>query len=291
MEAQSEHNQPTMISTDDQSNAQSTRTTFTTRPTTPNKELVFQSQINSIEPFTGAPGQDATRWLTHTSNILQVQGFTTNSELNQLISGFLDGEALDWFQEQKKTNHDWFEFRAAFTQRFPSPPSIRNPFEHFQQLSNRRQGINETTVEYYSNVLKLCHQYNPRMSDVERVDHLKKGLRASLLEKVLDRNPITPEEFIDVVFKAESNQRILQVQLDMNGNTTNNMHRNQQGIDDVRFAPPAVTSRSRYEAPPNQQSRPSDRPQRRPNGPNADIVCYTCGEPGHISPRCPLNWN
>jgi hypothetical protein len=252
---------------------------------------VFQCQINSIEPFTGAPVQDATRWLTHASNILQVQGFTTNSELKHLISGFLDGEALDWFQEQKKTNHDWPEFRAAFTQRFPSPPSIRNPFEYFQQLSNRRQGINETIVEYYTNVLKLCHHYNPRMSDVERVDHLKKGLRASLLEKVLDRNPITPEEFIDAVFKAESNQRILQVQLDMNGNTTKNTHRNQQGIDDVRFPPPAATSRPRYDAPPNQHSRPSDRPQRRPNGSSADIVCYTCGEPGHISPRCPLNWN
>ena len=59
--------------------------------------------------------------------------------------------------------------------------------------------------------MKLCHHYNPHMSDVERVDHLKKGLRPSLLEKVLDRDPTITDEFIEVVLKAESNQRILQV--------------------------------------------------------------------------------
>ena len=250
----------------------------------PNRDLIFQSQINNIEPFTGMHTQDAARWLTHVSNILHVQGFTDNSELKHLISGFLDGEALNWFQDHKATLHDWPDFRTAFIQRFPSPPSIRNPFEYFQQLSNRRQGLNEPTVEYYTHVLKLCHNYNPRMSDVERVDHLKKGLRPSLLEKVLDREPNKPDEFIDVVLKAESNQRILQVQSDMNINIAN---------DNRDHTSPPVTPRPRprYNTPPHQQSRSTDRPPRRTTGPGADIVCYTCGQPGHISPRCHLNWN
>ena len=257
----------------------------------PNRELIFQSQINSINPFTGVSTQDAARWLTHAANILHVQGFVDSNELPHLISGFLDGEALDWFQNHKAAIHDWHEFRTAFVQRFPSPPSTRNPFEYFQQLSNRRQGLNESTVEYYTHVLKLCHHYNPHMSEVERVDHLKKGLRPSLLEKVLDRDPTTPDEFIEVVFKAESNQRILQVQFDMNPGINNDNHRDHQNIDDPGHASPPVTPRPRYNTPPNQQQRSSDRPPRRTAGPGTDIVCYTCGQPGHISPRCHLNWN
>jgi hypothetical protein len=70
--------------------------------------------------------------------------------------------------------------------------------------------------------MKLCHHRNPQMSDVERVDHLKKELRPSLLKKVLDRDPTTPDEFIEVVLKAESNQRILQMHFDMNARTPNN---------------------------------------------------------------------
>ena len=257
----------------------------------PNKTMIFQSQINTIASFTGAPTQDAERWLVHASNVLRVQGFTDPRELTHLLSGFLDGDALDWFQDHKTMLLEWPEFRMAFIQRFPSPPSIRNPFEYFQQLSNRRQGLSESTAEYYTGVLKLCHDYNPHMSDVERVDHLKKGLRPSLLEKVLDRDPTTPDEFIEVVFKAESNQRILQVQFDINASIANNIPRAPPGIDDVRYSPPPVTPQPRYNTPPNQQRRSSDRPPRRTAGHGADIVCYTCGQPGHISPHCHLNWH
>ena len=281
-------------------------------PVMPNRDLVFQSQINSIDPFTGVHTQDAARWLTHAANILHVQGFVDSNELKHLISGFLDGEALDWFEDQKAALHDWHEFRTAFIQRFPSPPSIRNPFEYFQQLSHRRQGLKEPTVEYYTHVLKLCHQYNSHMSDIERVDHLKKGLRPSLLEKVLDRDPCTPDEFIEVVFKAESNQRIIQVQFDLNAN---NNHRDHQDIDDVGHTSPPVPPQPRYNTSPVQQQRSTDRPPhrstdrpppgsadrpphrstdrlpRRTTERDADIVCYTCGQPGHISPQCHLNWH
>jgi hypothetical protein len=209
-------------------------------PIMPNRNLIFQSQINSIETFTGTSTQDAQRWITHATHILNIQGFSDPKELATLLSGFLDGEALNWFQQHKSTLSDWNMFRAAFVQRFLSPPSICNKFEYFQQLSNRRQGLEESTVDYYTQVMSLCHNYNPSMSDNECVDHLKKSLRPSLLEKVLDRDPTTPADFIAIVVKGESNQRILQIQFEVdppsnsyynnNNNNNNNNNRNQNNI-------------------------------------------------------------
>jgi hypothetical protein len=81
----------------------------------PNRYLIFQSQINSIEPYTGARTQDAARWLTHDANILHVQGFVDSNELRHLISGFLDGEALDWFQEHRTQLPDWEPMSYVFS--------------------------------------------------------------------------------------------------------------------------------------------------------------------------------
>ena len=243
----------------------------------PNRDLVFQSQLKSIEPFTGVSSQDATRWLAHTANILRVQGFFDKNELPLLISGFLDGDALDWFQELPGKPPDWDTFRTTFLQRFPSPPSSHHPFESFQQLSNRRQGIHETTVDYYTHVLKLCHQYNPHMSDVERVDHLKKGLRPSLLEKVLDHEPETPTEFIELVLKAESNQRILQAQLDGHSDLITTPQREYRHLDDPAPPPQPTTPRHSYRTPPYQQPRSAVRSPRRSTDPGTQLICYTCG--------------
>ena len=283
----------------------------------PNKDLVFQSQINTLEPFTGAATQDADRWITHSTNILQIQGFTDDNELRNLLSGFLDGEALNWFQDHRTKLMDWNEFRTALTQRFPSPPSIKSTFESFQQLSNRRQGLDESTIEYHAHVLKLCQSYNPAMSDKEQVDHLKKGLRASLLEKVLDRDPSTPAEFIGMVLRIESNQRILQAQLEHDTNynnnnnytssNNNNYNNNYTGsnnnnyntnnlVDHFRIdqsgSIPNPNHRQSYHEPQqqSQQQRWSAQQQRKQSGSRGGPICYTCGKQGHISPACNLNW-
>ena len=88
-------------STEEQHKARSHVVNSALISTTPNKASIFQSQINTIASFTGTPPQDTERWITHASNILQVQGFTDGNELKSLLSGFLDCETLDWFQEHK----------------------------------------------------------------------------------------------------------------------------------------------------------------------------------------------
>ena len=156
-----------MVETRQQAKARTEKEQEQNKITMPNKDLVFQSQINTIEPFIGALTQNADRWIKHATSILRVQGFSDDHELVNLLSGFLDGEALNWFQDHRTKLTDWKGFQAALTQRFPSSPSINNTFESFQQLSNRRQGLDESTVDYYAHVLKLCQSYNPTMSDKE----------------------------------------------------------------------------------------------------------------------------
>ena len=285
-----------MVETRQQKNTRMDKEDKKTTTNMPNKDLVFQSQMNTIESFTGASTQNAHRWLTHATNILRIQGFNDSHELVNLLSGFLDEEALNWFQDYRPKFTHWNEFHAALTQRFPSPPTINNTFESFQQLSNRRQGLDEPTVDYYAHVLKLCHSYNPAMSAKEQVDHLKKGLRPSLLDKVLDRDPVTPADFIAVVLKVESNQRILQSQFELETTSNNHQHNNNNSdhftIDQSRSTAHSHDQKANYGPQQHSQRQQwsGQQQQRRQPGSSGGPICYTCGKPGHISPACYLNW-
>jgi hypothetical protein len=140
-----------MVETRQQAKAreeQEANQTTTALHTMPDKNTIFQAQTSSIEFFTGASTQNTRQWIAHAVNILEVQGFTDPTEVKNLMIGFFRGEALDWVNNNKDTLSDWNTLRNGMIERFPAPPAIHNTFEYFQQLSNRRQGIDESTVDY-----------------------------------------------------------------------------------------------------------------------------------------------
>jgi hypothetical protein len=74
-------------------------------------------------------------------------------------------------------------------------------YKLFQEtrLRNRIQGIEESTTNYYYDVIDLCRVVDPTMAEATKVDYLFGGLRPSLVQKFYPLQPKTSEEFLEVV--------------------------------------------------------------------------------------------
>ncbi len=66
-------------------------------------------------------------------------------------------------------------------------------------MRNRIQGIEESTTNYYHDVIDLFRVVDPTMAEATKVDYLFGGLRPSLVQKFYPLQPKTSEEFLKVI--------------------------------------------------------------------------------------------
>ena len=67
------------------------------------------------------------------------------------------------------------------------------------KLRARKQGIEESTLEYYYDVLDLCRRVNARMAEAMKLAYLWQGLRPSVLEQLWSLKPTNCDEFLQEV--------------------------------------------------------------------------------------------
>ncbi|CAF4035494.1 unnamed protein product, partial [Didymodactylos carnosus] len=72
-----------------------------------------------------------------------------------------------------------------------------------QQLQSRRQGLQESVMHYYNEILQLCETMDSQMTDQSKLIYLLQGLKLSLQKEVARQEPKTPLEFIQVAQKEE----------------------------------------------------------------------------------------
>ncbi|KAK4007257.1 hypothetical protein OUZ56_012418 [Daphnia magna] len=67
------------------------------------------------------------------------------------------------------------------------------------KLRARKQGIEESTLEYYYDVLDLRRRVDARMAEAMKIAYLWQGLRPSVLEKLWSLKPANCDEFLQEV--------------------------------------------------------------------------------------------
>ncbi|KZS00136.1 Uncharacterized protein APZ42_003697, partial [Daphnia magna] len=77
-------------------------------------------------------------------------------------------------------------------------PVNQNPFNE-AKLRERKQGIEESTIEYFYDILDLCLRVDPNMTEATKLAHLWRGLRPSLLEKLWSLKPNSCDEFLQKI--------------------------------------------------------------------------------------------
>ena len=120
----------------------------------------------------------------------------------------LTGEAHKWFNYKGKAGQlstDWGttagppvvvglqdQILRQFTQ------VNRDQFNE-TRLRELKQGLKESTVEFFYDILDLCGKVDPNMAEPVKLKHLWRGLEPSSVEKFWSMKPATTDEFLTEV--------------------------------------------------------------------------------------------
>ena len=129
----------------------------------------------------------------------------------------MEGDAFNWYRDNRGPYATWLTFRQALEQAFPPPERTQNRHLLAEQINQRKQGDDESVHDYYYSLYKLCREYNLGMSPMDKAIKLVSGLREELKEKILPLNVQTPEEFMVQAKNFESSQIVMANHRKQNG--------------------------------------------------------------------------
>ncbi|CAF1537275.1 unnamed protein product, partial [Adineta steineri] len=85
-------------------------------------------------------------------------------------------EAKRWYEDNLSLIQ-WKQLKSALLESFTTSDSSSQIFE---QLKERKQKTDETITSYYDAIIKLCHEYDPSMSQKMIISWLENGINDSL---------------------------------------------------------------------------------------------------------------
>ena len=151
--------------------------------------------------FCGTLEESAQDFLDRLSQFCLLQAYPDARKL-QLAGCLLQQRALEWFtQLSDDTKADWATFQTAILEKFG--PASRDDF-HVANLMQRRQQPGETVTSYTKDMrhrLKMAG-----LKDPERCRTYVHGLQKTLMGRVLQQHPSTPDEAERFALNAEHQQ-------------------------------------------------------------------------------------
>ena len=93
----------------------------------------------------------------------------------------LEGVAQEWFESLIPPPLIYPALRAAVLAAFQNP---NYEFDIERQIRNRFQGVEEPVMTYCYNVIYLCSKLDPHMQEQAKVNHILRGLKPTLLDRV-----------------------------------------------------------------------------------------------------------
>ena len=167
------------------------------------------AQIKFIQPplFAGKEEEDVTEWMERYEKIGTYNRWG-DAEKRAHVELSLTGAAQKWFSYKGKAAQlaaDWgtaagppvvIGLKDQILQQFT--PVNRDQFNE-TRLRERKQGPEESTVEFFYDVLDLCGKVDPNMAEQVKLQHLWRGIKPSLVEKFWSMKPATTDEFLTEV--------------------------------------------------------------------------------------------
>ncbi|KZS03803.1 Uncharacterized protein APZ42_033383 [Daphnia magna] len=125
-------------------------------------------------------------------------------ELRDQVELSLSGAAQKWYSYKEAAGQladEWEDgaeppivpgVKTQLLEQFK--PVNQNRFNE-AKLRERKQGIEESTIEYFYDILDLCRIVDPNMTEATKLAHLWRGLKPSLLEKLWSLKSNSCDEF------------------------------------------------------------------------------------------------
>ena len=140
----------------------------------------IQRRVKDPPKFEGKPQDDVVAWLEEYQDTADYNLWAPEERLHH-VKWALTGFAKNWYRNLNP--------RPATFQEFPQV--IQGAFKHpaydsgiAAQLRQRKQGIDESPVMYCFDKLNLCNRVDPRMAEGVKLDHLIRGMKPTLVERI-----------------------------------------------------------------------------------------------------------
>lgn len=137
--------------------------------------ICYRECLTNLEKFNG---NEETKTVQFINNIERIGRMikANNDILHCMCTSKLEGEAKRWY-ENNTTLTEWEILKSSLLERFTSSDSTSRTFE---QLKQRKQRPDESITSYYDDIIKLCHDYDPGMSQKLMISWLENGIKESL---------------------------------------------------------------------------------------------------------------
>ena len=143
-----------------------------------------KARFDDLPNFSGHPSEDVERFLKSIKNITKANDESDNPEVLEIIRGKLTQSAGIWFDNNESTFTKWSDFETAFRNRY-FPTTLNH--QNFDKLKQRKQQPDETVTSYFDDVVKLCRDIDPDMSEKIIIHHLMSGLNPDFKKELSRR--------------------------------------------------------------------------------------------------------
>jgi len=162
------------------------------------RKAIVADFIKNPKTFKGGK-DDAKKWLEDIEHLFKIAHIPEITKLS-LMSYALRGDALDWFKLNASAFSSWEVFTQALKQAFVS--SYLDEIAQ-KKLENYKQTENQSVRSFYTEILKLCKEAEPEMSELVKVKHLVGKSNPSIQFEVRKKKPITTTQYLEYAREVE----------------------------------------------------------------------------------------
>lgn len=136
--------------------------------------------------FRGGVEENVEEYLTQFERVARANGWD-DTKKKVILPCYLDGAALKWFENVEGTQGDgaevtWAQIKEGMRETFQG---IAWEEQVEYRLRMRMQEEAEPVEAYVQDVLNLCQKVNAHMDERSKIKYVLRGLKPSLLEKVM----------------------------------------------------------------------------------------------------------
>jgi hypothetical protein len=146
-----------------------------------------KARFDDLPNFSGHPSEDVERFLKSIKNITKATDESDDHQLLEIARGKLVKSAGLWFDNNELKFKTWLDFETAFRTRYFSTMIVHTKFE---KLKRRKQRTDESITSYFDDIVDLCRDIDPNMSDAMIIQHLLSGLSPDFKKELSRRQPM-----------------------------------------------------------------------------------------------------